>query len=73
MRIKLRKYNEVGELLIGIDTTGSWGYICYHNTGLVLRVSALHYSTGSQDLEGVWTVASGHVLHQPTIVCLGIL
>jgi len=31
-------------------------------------VSALHYSTGSWDLEGVWTVASVHVLHQPTMV-----
>ena len=44
-----------------------------NDSEMLLGVSALHYLTGSQDLEGVWTVASGHVLHQPTIVCLGIL
>ena len=36
----------------------------------MLRVSALHYSTGSWDLEGVQTVASAQVLHQPTIAGL---
>src|SRR5882724_10645090 len=39
---------------------------------LVLGVSALHYSTGSQNSEGVWTVASACVLHQPTIMHLSI-
>ena len=34
----------------------------------VLRVSALHYSAGSWELEGFRTVASAHALHQPTIV-----
>ena len=38
----------------------------------MLRVSALHYSTRSWNLEGVQTVASAHVLHQPTIVHLSI-
>jgi len=38
----------------------------------VLRVSALHYSTGSWNSEGVQTVASAHVLHQPTIACPSI-
>ena len=39
---------------------------------LLLRVSALHYSTRSQVLEGFWTVASAHALHQPTIAGLSI-
>jgi len=30
-------------------------------------VSALHYSAGSWELEGFWTVASARVLCQPTI------
>src|SRR5882724_6406761 len=34
---------------------------------LMLQVSALHYSAGSQVSEGFWTVASAHALHQPTI------
>src|SRR5882724_8677847 len=38
----------------------------------MLGVSALHYSTGSQSLEGVWTTASAHALCQPTITCMGI-
>ena len=38
----------------------------------MLRVSALHYSTGSQDSEGVWTAALVHALHQPTIMHPGI-
>jgi len=32
---------------------------------IVLGVSALHYSTRSQNLEGVQTVASAHALHNP--------
>jgi len=39
---------------------------------LVLRVSTLDYSTGSQNLEGFWTVASAHALHLPTITCPSI-
>jgi len=35
---------------------------------ILLRVSALHYSARSRELEGFWTVASARVLHQPTIV-----
>ena len=31
-------------------------------------MSALHYLAGSWVLEGYWTVASAHVLCQPTIV-----
>jgi len=31
--IELGKYNESGELLIGIDTTGSLRHICYWDTG----------------------------------------
>ena len=38
----------------------------------MLGVSALHYSTGSQDSEGVGTVASACALHQPTIAHPGI-
>jgi len=44
-------------------------WIC---SNLLLRVSAQHYSTGSQDLEGVQTAASAHALHQPMITSLGI-
>ena len=40
--------------------------------GSVLGVSALHYSTGSWNLEGVQTVGSAHALHQPTIMCPSI-
>jgi len=39
---------------------------------VLLRVSALHYSTRSWISEGFWTVASAHVLCLPTIVCLSI-
>ena len=39
---------------------------------ILLGVSALHYSTRSQDSEGVQTAASAHVLHQLTVVHLGI-
>jgi len=35
--------------------------------GQLLWVSALHYSAGSWVSEGFWTVASAHVLCQPTI------
>src|SRR5882724_10256563 len=45
-----------------------YDYISQH----LLGVSALHYSTRSQDSEGVWTMASACVLCQPTIVCLSI-
>src|SRR5882724_1265357 len=51
--------------------TNTW-IIRYTDTDYVLGVSALHYSTGSQDSGEVWTVALAHVLHQPTIMCLGI-
>ena len=33
-RLVIIKYNEVGELLIGIDATGLWGHICYWDMGL---------------------------------------
>ena len=35
-------------------------------------MSALHYSAGSQELEGFQTVASARVLCQPTIAGLSI-
>jgi len=38
----------------------------------MLRVSTLHYSAGSQVLEGFQTVASARVLRQHTIVGLSI-
>jgi len=38
----------------------------------MLGVSALHYSTGSQDMREFQTVAPAHVLCQPTIVHLSI-
>jgi len=38
-----------------------------------VRVSALHYSTGSRKVRRVWALASAHVLHlTPTIMCLSI-
>ena len=51
------------------------GYMLTHKTSsrwrcsnILLGVSALHYSTRSWNLEGVWMVASAHALCQPTIV-----
>jgi len=36
-------------------------------SSMLLQVSALHYSAGSQESEGFQTVASAHALCQPTI------
>ena len=44
----------------------------FNEGDLLLGISALHYSTGSWDSEGVWTVASACALCQPTIAHLGI-
>jgi len=33
MIIGLMKYNEVGEVLIGINTTRLWGHVCYQDMG----------------------------------------
>ena len=39
MMIKLSKYNEVGELLIEIGTTGSQGHTCYWDGGWRVHTS----------------------------------
>jgi len=41
--------------------------VCHLLMVLLLRVSALHYLAGDRVMEGFWTVASAHALHQPTI------
>jgi len=44
MIIKLRKYNEVGELHIKIGTTGSQGHVCYQDGGqrVSVTMAAVH-------------------------------
>ena len=51
--------------------SSSWGMMLCQ-LKLVLWVSALHYLAGSWILKGFWTVASAHVLCQPTIAGLSI-
>jgi len=66
MIIELKKYNEVGELLIGTAATGLHGHICYQDGVLRVYVTmvAVHIGvmgmgmlTGGQDAYN-WSVES---------------
>jgi len=50
MIIELRKYNGVGELLIGIDTTGLWGHICYWDGGWRVSVTMAVVHKGRKEM-----------------------
>ena len=61
MIIELRKYNEVRELLIETETTGSWGHVCYWDTGQKISVTMAavckgRKETGCKHDTGVHTV-----------------
>ena len=49
MIIELRKYNEIGELLIETETTGSWGQICYLDGGLRVSVTMVAIHMGRKE------------------------
>ena len=46
MIIKLERYNEIGELLIGIGTTGLQGHICYWDRGQRVSVTMVAVCMG---------------------------
>jgi len=50
MIIKLQKYNEIGELLIETETTGSWGHICYRDRGWRVSVTTVDLHMGRKEL-----------------------
>ena len=51
-------------------SSGTFLFIPLGDFDMLLQVSALHYTAGSQVSEGFQTVASAHALCQPTIVCV---
>jgi len=50
MRIKLRKYNEIRELLIATGTTGSQGHICYWDRGQRVSITMLAVFMGKEEM-----------------------
>jgi len=50
MIIELRKYNEVGELLKGIETTGSQGHVCYWDGGWRISVTPVAVHMGRKEM-----------------------
>jgi len=54
MIIKLRKYNEIGELLIETETTGLQGHVCYWDRGGRVSVTTVAVCMGRKEM-GVWT------------------
>jgi len=49
MIIKLRKYNEVGELLIEMVTTGLQGHVCYQDGGQRVSVTTAAVHMGVKE------------------------
>jgi len=49
MIIELRKYNEIGELLIETEMTGSWGHICYQDGGQRVSVTMAAVHMGKKE------------------------
>jgi len=47
--IQLRKYNEAGELLIEIGTTGSQGHMCYRDGGWRASVTTVAFHMGKEE------------------------
>ena len=68
MIIKLRKYNEVRELLIGNGNTGSWGHICYQDGGQRVSVTMVAVHMGVKEM---W-MQTGHRGHIQSASELGI-
>jgi len=50
MMIKLERYNEIGELLIGNRTTGFQGYICYWDGGWRVSVTMAAVCMGVEEM-----------------------
>jgi len=50
MIIKLRIYNEIGELLIGNGSTGSQGHICYWGGGQRVSVTMAAVHMGVEEM-----------------------
>ena len=48
--IELKKYNRVRELLIGIDTTGSWGHVCYWDSSWRVSVTMVAVHMGVEEM-----------------------
>jgi len=62
-------------LCVCLGSVASMHFMCQRMLGIVypvLRVSALHYSTGSQNSEGFQTVAFSSCAAPTTIMCLSI-
>jgi len=51
MIIELSKYNEVRELLIKIDTTVSWGHVCYQDRNQKVSVTMEAVCMGKKGME----------------------
>ena len=49
MIIELRKYNEIKELLIETETTGSQGHICYQDRGQRVSVTMVAVHMGRKE------------------------
>jgi len=49
MIVELRKYNEIGELLLEIGTTGLQGQVCYWDRGWRLSVTMVAVCMGKEE------------------------
>jgi len=49
MIIELERYNEIGELLIEIRTTGSQGHVCYGDEGWRISVTMVAVHMGVKE------------------------
>jgi len=50
MIIKLERYNKIGELPIGIGTTGSQGHVCYWNRVQRVSVTTAAFHMGVEEM-----------------------
>ena len=55
MIIKLGRYNEIGKLLIGIQTTGLWGHVCYWDGHQRVSVTMVAVHKGRKETVRVQT------------------
>jgi len=49
MLIRLKKYNEIGKLLIETGTTGSQGHICYQDRGWKVSITTVAIHMGRKE------------------------